>query len=391
MGCTNVSSLVRAGEKCLKRLLFIVSEDWYFVSHRLHLAETAIKQGYKVALLCQVEKHRKIIESAGIELIDWQIERGSLNPLIELRALRGVSIAINNFKPDLIHAVALKPVFYVAMKSKFCSVPAYVYALGGLGFVFSSKKFLARTLRLFLIMAFRWLLAGENVRLILQNPDDRELLIKSNTINENRIRLIRGAGVNTGIYIAKRLKKSGKPLVVLPARLLWNKGAGDFVAAAKILKNLNISARFALVGDSDLQNPECISQMQLDEWVTEGIIEVWGNRDDMPDVFNYAQIVCLPSSYGEGLPKALLEAASCAKPIITYDAPGCREIVINEKNGLLVPLNNVDELAKALHRLLLDLELCKKMGNVGRDMVIRNFSQEQVATETVCVWEEVLP
>ena len=381
--------MVRTGGNDLRRLLFIIAEDRWLVSHRLHLAKTAVENDYQVAVLCRVDEQREIIESAGIELFDWKVERGSLNPFIELRSMWGIFKCIQAFKPDLVHAVALKPVFYTALIFKIKKSKPLVFALAGLGFVFSSQKSLARILRPFLIKAFRWLFSDNKVRVILQNPDDCAVLKNSNVIEEGRICLIRGAGVDTKVFSPKPVL-NGVPLVILPTRLLWNKGVGDFAAVAKILKDKGVAARFALVGEPDTHNPECVPVDQLYQWEKDDVVEVWGNRNDMPEVVNKASIVCLPSSYGEGLPKVLLEAASCAKPIVTYDVPGCREIVEHGENGFLIQVKNIDSLASSLEKLINDPELCKTMGDVGREMVLKNFSQERVAGETMHVWDEVL-
>lgn len=372
-----------------RRLLFIVSEDWYFVSHRLHLAQTAITEGYEVALLSRVSNHRTSIEACGVEIIDWPLVRRSHNPFSELHAIWCIYVALRRFRPDIVHAVALKPVLYSALACQFAGVHARLSALAGLGFVFSSRKFVARLLRPMLVLTFRWALSEGRSRLILQNPDDQATLLTAGVIEVERIRLIRGAGVDTSDF-SPQAELSGVPLVVLPARLLWDKGVGEFLDCARSIKQKGIAARFALVGEPDDHNPECVPVTQLEAWVSEGAVEWWGRRSDMPEVFKQASVVCLPSSYGEGLPKALLEAASCGRPIVTYDVPGCREVVIEGKNGFLVPLKDRQALIAALEKLLCTPELRRRMGIAGRKMVLREFSQERVAAETLRVWEEVV-
>jgi glycosyltransferase involved in cell wall biosynthesis len=405
------------------RLLFIVSEDWYFASHRLHLAKAAQAAGYSVAVLCHTGEARARIEEAGIPVLPWCLERGSLNPWKEVRALFALFAALRAFKPDVIHAVAFKPSFYAALAAQFAGKPrrerdvftwnhipllsfpfrmlfcekpvstfsqhALVYAFGGLGFIFSSNAVKARVLRPLVLALCRWMFGLPSSRLILQNPDDCAVMVKARAVNPGHIRLIRGAGVDVARF-APHPEPSGIPLVILPARLLWNKGAGAFVEAARRLRAQGVAARFALVGGADAHNPDCIPQAQCDAWVAEGVIEVWGNREDMPDVLRQAAIICLPSSYGEGLPKSLLEAASCARPIITYDMPGCREVVKDGENGLLVPFRDVERLAQALATLLGDAALRARMGAKGRQMVLDCFSEEQIARETMQVWQEVL-
>jgi glycosyltransferase involved in cell wall biosynthesis len=373
----------------MKRILFVVSEDRYFVSHRLHLAIAAIECGYQVALLSRFNHHHDIIEKVGIQVFDWSLDRSSFNPFKELRAVFGLISAIQRFKPDLIHAVAIKPVLYSALVCRFTGVNSRIFALGGLGYLFSSQKRMARLFRPFFIFAFRIALIDQKSLLILQNPDDQSVLLAKGVISSDRIRLIRGAGVDINVFVPESIP-SGVPLVILPARLLWDKGVGVFVECARTLINKGVRVRFALVGEPDKHNPESVSVKQLTEWVDEGVVEWWGHQNDMPDVYHQSSVVCLPTTYGEGLPKSLLEAASCARPIVTYDVPGCREIVIENVNGFLVPLKDGADLCNALEKLLEDAELCLRFGEAGRNLVLAEFSQEKIAAETMKLWDEVL-
>lgn len=372
-----------------KKILFIVSEDWYFISHRLNLAKFAIQNGYQVALLARPSKHFKFLQSNGLTVFNWSLDRQSYNPIKEIYALWQIIKTIKIYSPDIIHAVALKPIIYSSLVSRLTGVNRCVFALGGLGFIFSSDSSLAKMLRLAMIPILKIAFSKKNSRVIVQNLDNLEKLISLNIADKLRLRLIKGAGVDTHIF-SPRSKSFGVPLVVLPSRLLWSKGIGDFVNAAINLKAKGIKARFAIVGSRDPHNPECISELQMDQWQKDGNVEIWGYREDMPNVFNNASIVCLPSAYGEGLPKALLEAASCGLPIVTYDTPGCRDIVTNEENGLLVPLKNQLLLENALERLINDSALRKKMGKKGRLKVINLFSQEKINIETLSVWEDLL-
>jgi glycosyltransferase involved in cell wall biosynthesis len=388
LGCTDVSSMASRG-RLSKRLLFIVSEDYFFVSHRLYLAVAASKAGYQVAVLCNVVNHRQIIEKSGVQVFNWSLDRGSLNPLKELRSLFEIVYTIREFMPDLIHAVAIKPVIYSALASRITMLNSRVYALGGLGYVFSAQTKKAKIIKPFLLVTLRVLLSGEKTILILQNPDDLSVLLSNKIINRKHVRLIRGAGVNTKLYFPKTPSAGKHPLVILPARMLWDKGVGEFVECARRINKKGIKARFALVGDPDMHNPETISVGQLRTWNDQGLVEWWEYRKNMPNVYQQASIVCLPS-YREGLPKSLLEAASCGLPIVTYDVPGCREIVIDGVNGILVPFKDKIALYMALETILADSKLAEKFGKAGREIVLENFSQEIVLTETIQVWKDVL-
>ena len=234
---------------------------------------------------------------------------------------------------------------------------------------------------------FRSLLNSERTTLILQNPDDIEAICGSGTVDRDRVRLIPGSGVDTEEY--RRQPESGDvPIVLLAARLLWDKGVGEFVDAAGILKREGVVARFILAGMGDNHNPRSIRASKLKEWHEHGYVEWWGQRSDMPAVFAASHIVCLPS-YREGLPKVLIEAASCGRPIVTTDAPGCREIVIDGENGILVPIKDVDALVRAIRKLLDSPDLRLRMGLAGRQLVKRKFSLTTVVNETLAVYESM--
>jgi len=209
-------------------------------------------------------------------------------------------------------------------------------------------------------------------------------------IKENSISLIQGSGVDTTIFFPTNDQVIGStPLIILPARLLWDKGIGDFVNAANILKRKHVDARFILVGQRDIHNPASISESQISEWVESNIVEYWGFEENMSIILNKATIVCLPS-YREGFPKVLLEAASCAKPIVTTDVPGCRQAIENDISGLLVPPKNPQALADAIEKLINDKSLCKKMGERGLERVKIELSQDIIANKTINLWERIL-
>jgi len=373
----------------LLRILFIISEDWYFVSHRLYLAKVAINSGYKVALLSHFTNHREIIEAEGIKTIAWPLNRSSRNLYKEIEAIKSIVSTIRQFKPSMIHSVAMKPVIYSAIACNLSGLKSRIFALAGLGFVFTSSKRSAKILRPFLKVIFSLLFKGKKTKLILQNPDDQRQLLSEGVINPKNIRLIRGAGVDTKTFSFKTIP-SNMPIIILPSRMLWSKGIQDFIDCAKVINIDNIMARFVLVGTPDDQNPDSISTQLLTEWHKDGVIEWWEFQSDMPNVLHQSTIVCLPTIYGEGLPKSLLEAASCGRPIVTYDVPGCREIVIDGYNGFLVEPKSVDGLVGAISKLLNDRELCIKMGKNGRKLVEKYFTQEKIAQETMAVWEELL-
>jgi glycosyltransferase involved in cell wall biosynthesis len=371
------------------KLLYFVTEDWYFCSHRLPLAIAAQKAGYEVVVVTRVSQHGELIRSHGLKLIPIEISRRSRNPFKELGVIWRLFSIYRKEKPDIVHHVALKPVLYGAIAAKFARVPAVVCALAGLGFLFVSKQRKAQLLRPLVEMAFRLLLNRPNSCAILQNPDDMFLLTSRGILTPDHAMLIRGSGVDTKQFKVT-VELSGVPVVVLASRMLWDKGIGDFVEAARKLRQKGVIARFVLVGEGDPDNPASISNNQLEAWQQEGAVEWWGRQADMPAVFAKSHIVCLPSAYGEGVPKVLIEAASCGRSIVTTDAPGCREIVKNAKNGLLVPVKNDEALAGALQQLIENAPLRKVMGKYGREMVEKEFAIDIVVSQTLALYKKLL-
>ena len=352
------------------------------------MATSAVNAGYKVAILSKVSTHRELIEGHGIEVLNWPIKRKSINIISEIKSYKGVAAAIDYFRPDIVHSVALKPMLYNVLQLNRKYDYTNVYALGGLGFIFSSKKYKARILRFILIFILRITLKGKGARVILQNPDDLNLLLKLKIIDNSKTHLIKGVGVNTELFRPSR-DEPEISTVMLPARILWDKGINDFINTAEAIKDNFPNTRFVLVGAPDGHNPESVPLKKINEWVNQGIIEWWGHHEEMHNIYKLATIICLPS-YREGFPKSLLEAASCGIPIVTYDVPGSREVVIHKFNGLLIPLKNEIELKNAIQTLLNDSSLRERYGESGRKLVIDKFSQEKIAAETNNVWNEVL-
>ena len=367
-----------------KKILFVISEDWYFISHRFFLAKYAISKGFEVFLLTKVTTHKNLIETSGIQLINWPISRRSANIFQEIKTLLIYSKAIKQSNPEIIHAVGLKPILYGALLAKAYKIKIRISAFAGLGYVFSSTQYLAKFLRPLMIFMMKTLLKNKYSTIIMQNNDDSELFIKNNIVRKSQIKIIKGVGVDTELFFG--LKNSNKtPIVLLPARLLKDKGIEDFVEIAKNLKNDGINARFVISGREDPSNPEAVDNASLKEWKQSNLIEIWGHVDDMAKAYQKASLVCLPS-FREGLPKALLEAASSEKAIVTYDVPGCREVVINNVNGFLVDFRDIDQFSKAIKTLLLNDNLRKEMGKAGREFVLKNFSQEEIARQTLSLW-----
>lgn len=366
------------------KLLFVVSEDWYFVSHRLPLGKEAANMGYDVAVATRVKHHGEAIKCAGIRVIPFELSRRSGNPFTEIFALYKL---YKRETPDIIHHVALKPAIYGTIAASIARSRSVVNAVSGLGWMFTSTRLVLRLLRPILTRIMGIVLNRKNSYTIIQNTSDRLLLAQAN-VDAQRLRLIAGAGVDTEVFYPSK-KSPNLPCVMLAARMLWDKGIKEFVEAAFILNEQKVKARFVLVGGTDQGNPSCIPEKVLLAWDNKAGIEYWGASQNMAETWQQADIACLPS-YREGMPKSLLEAAACGLPIVTTDVPGCQEVIIDGQEGFLVEPQNAEALAKSLKHLIENAELRTAMGAKARKRAEEIFCQKLIIADTFDVYQELL-
>lgn len=371
------------------KIIFFITEDWYFWSHRLPLARAARDAGFEVVVATRIHQHGGLIAREGFKLIPLGLRRRSRNVIRELLGILEIIQLYRRERPDIVHHVAVKPVLYGSWAARIAGVRGVVNALAGLGFLSVARGWKARVLRRLVDCAYRSAFSSKNTIGIFQNPEDMGLFVDAGIVTRGRAVLIRGAGVDVSQF-KDHGEPAGTPTIVMASRMLWNKGVGEFVEAARRLGKEGIDFRAVLAGDPDPENPASIPEETLRGWHAEGVVEWWGQRTDMPEVFANCHIACLPSYYGEGLPKALLEAAACARAIVTTDIPGCREIVKDGYNGILVPTKDVRALAQGLKQLILSPELRSEMGRHGREMAVSEFSVERVVQETLTVYREMI-
>lgn len=366
----------------MPKLLFVVTEDWYFVSHRLPLAVAARRAGFDVTVVTRLAAHGRPIAEAGLKAIHFGMNRRGLNPLALLREAVALACILRREGPDVVHLVALRPIVAGGLAARIAGCRGVVFAVTGLGFLFTDGGRLS-WIRQLLKRALPWLLSRGLT--IVQNGDDAGQLAEFG-LSRQLLRVIRGAGVNVAAF-APRPCHGVTPVVMLASRLLWDKGVGEFVEAARMLRGR--PARFVLVGAIDPDNPTAIADSDLKRWFAEEVVEWWGHCDDMAATLAKAALVCLPS-YREGLPKVLLEAMACGKACIATDVPGCRDVVRHEDNGLLVPVKDAIALAATIGRLLDHPEKLEAMGRRGRQRAVDEFDQERVIEATLAVYREVL-
>lgn len=371
-----------------KKVLIVVNDPGFFLSHRLPIAIAARDSGYAVHIATSHDdKKTKTIESFGFTHHKIPLSRSGINIVTEIKTVFSIFAIFKKIKPALVHLVTIKPVLYGGIIARVRSVPSVVSAISGLGFVYGNHNgFLTRMIKGFSQLIYKLALSHSNQHIIFQNQNDITLLNKGQAEN---ITLIPGSGVKLSEYPIRPEPKD-QIVVSMAARLLIDKGVLEFVEAAKILRNKGLGYKFQLIGSPDPHNPRTIKQDDITDWEEEGIIEYLGYRKDIAELFGASSMVVLPSYYREGLPKVLIEAAACGRAVITTNLPGCRDAVIPDTTGILIPHENALALASEIEHLAEDHQKRAAMGKAGRKMAEERFSIEDVVTKHLDIYEDLL-
>lgn len=380
------------GLNCSRFLLFIVNVDWFFLSHRLEIARLAMKKGYRVGIATSITDRLPELKSEGFEVYPLYFERASTGLGATWSLFRQVLIILRRARPDILHLVTIKPVLLGGLAARIARVPAVVSAVSGLGFVFLAKGMRARLVRFFVSVLYRVAMSHPNAMVIFQNRDDQEMVSQLARLPKKKSTIIRGSGVDLKAYSAAPLP-DGQPIVLLAARLLVDKGVREFAEAARLVRQngreLAQTARFVLVGDVDPGNAASLTSEEVEKWRAAGVLEIWGHRKDMAATLAQACLVVLPS-YREGLPKILIEAAACGRPIVTTDVPGCRDAIEPGVTGVLVPPRDAEALATAIEELLENPKRCTELGRNGRQLAEAHFDVTEVAARHIAIYDALL-
>ena len=372
-----------------KKLLFIINVDWFFVSHRLPIALAAMEKGFEVHILCATTDKLEYLQSLGLIVHPFSFSRSGKNIFSEIGCIFGLFTQVKNIHPDLMHLVTIKPVIYGGIVARLLKVSGVVSAISGLGFLFVKREALkARLLRGAVLSLYRVAMGHDNQRVIFQNPIDKQTLVATGGVKEDKTRMIRGSGVDLDKY-SMLPEPKGLPIVVMASRLLKDKGVCEFVEAARKINSKEVKAHFKLIGDPDTGNPESVTNNQVQSWQDEGLVDCLGFRTDIAQLFSDAHIVVLPS-YREGLPKVLLEAAACGRAVITTDVPGCRDAIDVDITGVLVPARDTVALAHAIEGLIDDKALRQQMGQAGRNLAELEFSIDNVVSAHLAIYNELM-
>jgi glycosyltransferase involved in cell wall biosynthesis len=372
-----------------RRLLFVVNDADFFLSHRLPLATAAREAGYDVHIATGTGHGVGKIVAKGFPHHPLPLTRSGRNVLAELRLVWVLFRLMRRLQPDLVHLVTIKPVLYGGIVARMVGVNAVVAAVSGLGFVFTNKGRSARLMRGLVMSLYRLALQHRHQRVIFQNPTDRSVLVDRGIVPIDKTVMIAGSGVDLVRYI-HRLEPPGVSIVVMASRLLKDKGVHEFVEAAGRLRREGLAARFLLAGEPDPANPQSVSDEEVAAWRSTGDVEVLGHCSDIATLFGRSHVVVLPSYYGEGLPKVLAEAAACGRAIVTTDSPGCRDSIEPGVSGLLVKPRDVDTLCKAIRDLLNDPPRRQSMGRAGREIAETRYAIERIVAMHLDVYASVL-
>lgn len=377
------------------RLLFVLNEAYFFLSHRLSTAQAAAAAGFEVHVAAPCHHAWAPagfsvgeLKALGFQFHAIPMSRRGINPFGELHTFVALCRLYRRLRPDIVHHVTIKANLYGGLAARLTGVPAALFAVSGLGQMFVARDWRMAALRAVVARALALAFAHPNSIVICQNASDRQTLIDQRIASADDIVILGGAGVDLEQF--RPLEPvAGNAVVILAARLIWDKGIDEFVQAARLLKERGVPVRMVLVGRTHVSNPRAVSEEVLRGWVAEGVVEWWGFRTDMAEVLGQSHVVCLPSSYGEGVPKVLLEAAACGRPIVTTDIPGCRDVVTHGENGYLVPPRDAVALADALAALAADRVLRDAMGQSSRLRAERRFDQGEVAKATVALYNDL--
>jgi glycosyltransferase involved in cell wall biosynthesis len=372
----------------MPQIAFIANWDWVYFNFRLPLVRALQSAGAEVFLVCPRGQYFSKLEELGYHMIEWKMSRRSLLPFKELKSVLGLRKILVKLNPDVVHNFTIKPVLYGTITARSLRIGKVINNFTGLGYLFSdgAKPFL---LRLLVLPIMRRLLKSPTVNALFQNNSDRNNLIERDIAVEERAAIIPGTGVDLSRFPGKANQKTGRSLkVMMASRLLSDKGVVEYFEAAQLIRESHPEIKFLLAGAPDPGNPASINPKLIEDWKTLEVLDFLGHRSDMDQLLAEVDIAVLPS-YHEGVPLFLIEAAAAGLPIVASDIPGCRMVVSQNNNGLLVPIRDSKELAKAIETLLLNRSLRIQMGKKSREIAHDRFSIERINQRYISYYKEL--
>lgn len=374
-----------------KRILFVVNVDWFFISHRLPIAAELVKRGCEVHVAAIDTGRANEIADLGIRFHPLKMRRGKVSPFELWSNFSEIYSVIRDVKPEIVHLITIKPNLFGGIAARILKVPQTVMAISGLGSVFVEGGAKTFVRRVFVEKLYRFAAKQKHLTVIFQNANDKQIMQRFAKLHDSQIKTLPGSGVALDDYKVAKTPSSKEQVIMFAGRLLREKGVAEFVQVARAFhanaSDHNAPVKFVLVGAPDDDNPSSISQKEIDGWVSEGIVEYWGFQANMPAILRKATIFVYPSYYREGLAKVLLEAAAAGLPIITTDHPGCREAVIDNKTGIIVPKTDVNALIGAVAKLIDDPDLATQMGFQARKFAEENFGVDSIIEQHMAIYD----
>lgn len=370
----------------MKKVFLTANTDWYLYRFRLSLAGELQRLGFEPVFVSPPGVYVSRIQSEGYRWLPWYIERRGLSPWKEIYTIAQFYAILNREKPDLIHNHTIKPVFYGSLTAQLKGYKNVINAITGRGYLFINPPFSVRVLRNMVLPLYRVATDNASFLTLFENESDLDFFTAQKMFLHTRKAVIQGVGVDTDLFCPQPEEETS-PIVAYVGRLLWDKGVGDFVKSAEILKNKS-DIRFVLIGNPDPGNPSSIPQHVIRDWVEKGAVEWWGWQEDMPDIYRQCHIIVMPS-HSEGLSTTILEAMSCGRAVIATDVPGCRDLVHHRQTGLLIQPGNPQELAAAIQLLVEDPGLRRSLAAAGRQMILENYSVQHINQLTLGIYRQV--
>jgi glycosyltransferase involved in cell wall biosynthesis len=359
------------------KLLFVATEDWFFASHFLPMARAAGELGFDVAVIARERNHRRAIEATGARLIGLEAERRSLDPRALFKQIGALKRLVVAEKPDILHCIALKPIALAGLAGRMAGVERRVYALTGLGFLGAKQGAFAAVARFAAIAWLRGAIDGPQVRFLFENPDD-PVTLGLDPQDATKVAIVGGAGVDPLILMPSPMPPIPPLKVALVARMLWSKGVDLAVEAVRLARAEGAKVTLTIHGAPDPSNPKAIPEATLKEWAARPGIDWAGPTRDIEGVWKAHHLCILPSRGGEGLPRTILEAASCGRAILTTDVPGCRSFVRDGQDGMVVSADDPAALARALVVFARSQGLAERMGESARARLLDGHTERDV-------------
>ena len=372
-----------------KKIIFLSNVDSFFISHRLKIAEELKKRGFEVHIATEFTSYKKFLKKKGFMIHDIKFNRNSLNLFWAIIPMFQILLMLLRIKPNLLHLISLKPIIFGGLITLIIPVKSIVISITGLGSMFLYKNFLSKLRENIILLLFRLIFSHPNLKIVFQNKDDCNYLRKFIKIHKDKVCFIKGSGIDLNKF--KFSKIDFKEInIMLISRIIAEKGIYDYIKAAKYLKkDKNFKGNFYLVGDPDYTNPSAINKSTIEFWKKDKIVNYIKHQNNIYDLLKKSTIIVLPS-YREGFPKILMEAAATGRPIVTTNVPGCRDAIINNTTGILVPAKNYKKLAKAILNLSKNKKKIISFGIQGRKNALNNFNVHDVVYSHLSIYNSLI-